>query len=443
MDYILERSSEEIKSVGGLSLIGRVLERIGFSDAFTSSRTADILKTQIALLCQGRADFNDVELFRSDTYFCGSLGLKNVPSEPTFRQGLDACDDTVRDAIRKANLAVLDRATFTPEQTRHGSYIPVDIDVSPFDNSNSEKEKVSWTYKKVYGYSPIFAYLGAEGNLLDCELRPGSQHSQKGTPEFLRRVIDFLRKLRVLNKCLVRMDSAHDAGDNLRILSESGCKFIVKRNLRKESLPWWITMAKTVGEMKEVRKGKRTWCGVLSHIQPPPAQDEADMSDLPLFVVFEVIERTTKSNGQELLFPEYKLNTWWTNLPDAPEEVIELYHAHGTSEQFHSELKTDMGIERLPSGKFATNATILLLASVAFNILRMIGQQALRCPETLPVKLKVKRRRIASVIRDLIYIACKRVHHAGRIFLKFGIDCPWFRCFQSIYRNLALQPCVM
>ena len=440
MDYILERSREEIKSVGGLSLIGRVLERIGFSDAFMSSRRADILKTQIALLCQGRADFNDVELFRRDAYFRESLGLKNVPSEPTLRQGLDACGDAVRGAIRKANLAALDHVTFTPEQTRHGSYIPVDMDVSPFDNSNSKKEGVSWTHKKVDGYAPIFAYIGAEGYLLDCELRPGSQHSQKNAPEFLRRAISSLRKLGVLPDCLIRMDSAHDAAENLRILSGSGCKFLVKRNLRKESRPWWITMAKAVGEMEEPRKGKRVWRGVVSHIQPPRAQDEEDLSDLPLFVVFGVVERMTKSNGQALLFPEYEVDTWWTNLPDAPEEIIELYHAHGTSEQFHSELKTDMGLERLPSGKFATNSTILLLAGVAFNILRTIGQEALRRPETLPLKLRIKRRRLAGVMRGLIYIACKRVRHAGRIFLKFGIDCPWFNSFRSIYRSLAPQP---
>ena len=440
MDYILERSSEEIKSVGGLCLIGRALERIGFSDLFTSSRIADILKTQIALLCQGRADFNDVELFRRDTYFRESLELKSVPSEPTLRQGLDACGNTTRDAIRKANLAVLGQVTFTPERTRHGSYIPVDIDVSPFDNSNSKKEGVSWTYKKVDGYAPIFAYIGAEGYLLDCELRPGSQHSQKNAPEFLRRAITSLRKLGMLADCLVRMDSAHDAAKNLRILSDSGCKFLVKRNLRKESRPWWITLAKAVGEREESRKGKRVWRGVVSHLQPPRAEDDADLSDLPLFAVFEVTERKSKANGQALLFPEYEVDTWWTNLPDAPEEVIELYHAHGTSEQFHSELKTDMGLERLPSGKFATNATILLLAGVGFNLLRTLGQEALRCPETLPVKLKIKRRRLASVMRDLIYIACKRVRHAGRIFLKFGIDCPWFQSFRSIYRSIAPQP---
>jgi hypothetical protein len=49
---------------------------------------------------------------------------------------------------------------------------------------------------------------------------------------------------------------------------------------------------------------------------------------------------------------QVEVETYWTNLIEDPEEVIKLYHARGTSEQFHSELKNDMGIERLPSGKW-------------------------------------------------------------------------------------------
>ena len=440
MRYSLARGAEEIKSVGGLCLVGRALERIGFSKAFASSRTADLLKTEIALLCQGRADFNDVELFRHDAYFAEALGLKRVPSEPTLRQGLDAQGVAVHAALRQVILAALRRVRFTPERTRHGCYIPVDIDVSPFDNSDSQKEGVSWTYKGVDGYAPMFAYIGAEGYLLDCELRPGSQHSQKDTPEFLRRALDSLASLRALGALenyLIRMDSAHDAAVNLRDLSASGYWFLVKRNLRKEPRDWWVAMAKSMGEMTEPRPGKRVWRGSVSHLQPPCGQDGEDVSDLSLFAVFEVVERTVDAKGQALLFPEHEISTWWTNLTDTPDEIIELYHAHGTSEQFHSELKTDMGLERLPSGKFATNATILLLAGVAFNILRLLGQAALRRPDTLPVRLKVKRRRLASVMRDLIYIACKRVRHAGRVVLKFGRACPWFDSFRAVYESLA------
>ena len=44
-----------------------------------------------------------------------------------------------------------------------------------------------------------------------------------------------------------------------------------------------------------------------------------------------------------------------------------------------------MGVERLPSGKFATNALVLELAMVAYNLLRMTGQESLKYPDT-PLK---------------------------------------------------------
>ena len=68
-------------------------------------------------------------------------------------------------------------------------------------------------------------------------------------------------------------------------------------------------------------------------------------------------------------------NMWWTNPGWSDDQIIESCHAHGQCEQYHSELKTDMDLERLPSGKFETNAIVLELAMIAFNILRMIGQE--------------------------------------------------------------------
>jgi hypothetical protein len=44
-------------------------------------------------------------------------------------------------------------------------------------------------------------------------------------------------------------------------------------------------------------------------------------------------------------------------LPLPEDETISLYHAHGECEQYHSELKTDMGVKRLPSGKFDPSLT--------------------------------------------------------------------------------------
>ncbi len=65
-------------------------------------------------------------------------------------------------------------------------FVPVDTDVTPFDNSKSNKEGVSRTYKGFDGYAPIMAYIGTEGYLVNLELRIGKQHCQKETPDFLK-----------------------------------------------------------------------------------------------------------------------------------------------------------------------------------------------------------------------------------------------------------------
>lgn len=48
---------------------------------------------------------------------------------------------------------------------------------------------------------------------------------------------------------------------------------------------------------------------------------------------------------------------------------MDLYHAHDESEQYHSEIKTDMDVERLPSGKFESNKLVFELTLIAYNIL--------------------------------------------------------------------------
>ena len=100
-----------------------------------------------------------------------------------------------------------------------------------------------------------------------------------------------------------------------------------------------------------------------------------------------------------MLFSETEIDMYWTSLGVSDEEVIALYHNHAVCEQYHSEIKTDMGIERLPSGKFDTNALILKLTMIAYNILRIIGTAAMKGND-MPVRHStIKRRRIRTSMK--------------------------------------------
>lgn len=439
--YKIQQGREDLNSNGGIALAGALLGGLKTLDKFDNmvmgkvkkgwTSHSGILKSAAGLLVLGRSDFADIELFREDQLFRDALGLHRVPSEETLRQRLDGIstkndkqtllDDTVVELLSKVEC-------FGREETEQGSYIPLDIDVSVQDNSGSQKEGVSWTYHNLDGYAPIFAYLGTEGYMLANELRNGSQHSAKGAVEFVERCLDMSDNLGLdPETLLVRVDSGHDDQKFISALLKRNVKFLIKRNLRREPLEQYLAMARRLGQKQHTRDGKNVYRCILSHIKPDGLEDE------PIFVIVEVAERLTDHDGQPLLVPDLEVSTWWTNLGEYEADCIKLYHNHATSEQFHSELKSDMGVERLPSGKFATNALILNLATLAYNCLRILGQRALRMKELLPRTFNVARRRLRSVMQDLIHIACKIVSHGNRKHLKFGRNCPWFKVFKELY----------
>ena len=163
----------------------------------------------------------------------------------------------------------------------------------------------------------------------------------------------------------------------------------------------------------------------------------AEKGDITIRAVYEIIDRTITANGQEMLFPDTEFNMYYTSLPDSDADIIKLYHNHAICEQFHSEIKTDMDIEQMPSGKFDTNALILKLGMIAYNVLRIIGTEAMK-KNDMPVRHKtIKRRRIRTVIERLMLIAGHLTVHARKIILSLGRSSPWANTFIRIWRVLS------
>ena len=264
--------------------------------------------------------------------------------------------------------------------------------------------------------------------MIDTELRPGSQHCQEGTPEFLRLLLERLPGKLSDMSLLFRLDSGNDSLDTIKALfNDAKAKnrfMILKRNPRKESCEDWLEYASAYGKATQERAGKTVWTGCAYDIHPDGFNS--------IHCVYEIIERTIDKYGNPLLIHDIEVNMWWTNLPYKAETIIELYHDHGTSEQFHSELKHDMGIERLPSGKFNVNEMYLMIAMNAFNVLRFIGQSAKAVKTALPVKSRSFRMRLGKVIQNIIGIAIKYVSHAGKKIIKIWEGNPWHPIYSEL-----------
>ena len=98
-----------------------------------------------------------------------------------------------------------------------------------------------------------------------------------------------------------------------------------------------------------------------------------------------------------------------------------------------------MDVERLPSGKFETNVLVLKLTVIAYNILRIIGQGTIGKRATRQ-KRDVKRRRLRTVISDLIMIASHITNHARQLIMGLGKSNVWRHIFADFCRdNIAIN----
>jgi hypothetical protein len=320
------------------------------------------------------------------------------------------------------------------ELPESGTMVPVDMDTTVMEEPYGDKEGVGFTYQKVPGYAPMFTYIGSEGFIFDAELRPGTQHSQKGTAAAIDRA-RLQRDAFVPKKTrlLWRIDGGCDAAETLETIEkDERDAYIVVHNRRKETNDLWLRIGRRRGERQDPRPGKTVWtgetrrmCGKLGYRR----------------CIFRVTVRKTDAFGQHFIEPKIETRLFWTNLPDAPEAVIDCYADHGTSEQFHAEYKTDLGMEQFPSSDYRVNRVLLLLGCLVFNALRQLGQQALRVrgvdpEERAPVRRPPRRRRLRSVIDDIIRLAGRVVRSGRRLAMSLGRTNPWAPVWLRLYRHL-------
>ena len=451
-DFIIKKLPYDLRSHAGLAFIGKYLKRVNVNCLIdpkfpvrSGASNSDILKSYLALLCLGKSDFDAIESFRGNAFFMRALGLGVVPSSPTLRQRMDTHAASWFDLAPQINQQLLS-SRINGQAIDFGAlacgYTPVDLDTFAMDNGGTKKELVGRTYAGVDGYCPFAVYLGRLGYCLELALRPGVQHSAAESQYNFERALPMAASL-VATPLLVRADSGFCSAKLMQEISAQAASlqreiaFIVKWNPRKS--PVETIAAKRVADTRTAwvseRAGKRQclWQEGQEALELAGVGSAAN----PARRVYRLTERTIDKHGNTLLLPEYVLEGWTTTLPErlGCAEVIALYCDHATHEQFHSEFKSDMDLERLPSGKFDTNYLVCQLAAVAMNLLRLIGQNTLNEPDA-PVRHQAKRRRIKTVMQELMFKAARMMTHAGRWVLGLGASEPAFAVFERHYGQL-------
>ena len=464
----LIRGNEDLQKYTGPLLFENLLACLPiFKDSYLNDGSkrsdctpaSDVLKSICMLQALGKTSFHDIKELNNNAIFTAVIG--RTISEETTRQRLNkiALNKSVLKDIDNAVVQLLKKAAFRRVTFYGKSYIPLDIDVTPFCNPGVQKEGIEYTYKGVDGYAPIMAYLGQYALCFD--LRPGSQHSECGAIEFLLRCVDMIKKIGLNPEdILVRVDSAHDDADFIKVCEEKHLYYLIKRNPRGASQKRYVHHAiNNVGPsvVTEHESFRLYW--FLEKNKKPTYAPNSNA-----YCVFQVTEPFKDKNGiltygllrdRDPKSPRFTfgpdvpctVQSIWTNLPrSAKDEAnygtafaragFRLYNDHATSEQYHSELKTDMNMELLPSKYFTTNKLFLALSAIAFNVLRLIGDKAVSVDASLQhhKTKRTERIRLRTVIDKFCTIACRVKSHARQLVLEFGRKCSYFDTFVKLYR---------
>ena len=145
-------SDERLITPSGLSIIGGMLGKSDFvkrcnripvdkKRSEPQIKDCDVLLTYIGLLCQAKPQYDAVNEMKDDPdYYKTALGIvRSIPSVETQRQRMDDIGSGLRQQILEANVDMFRTHEIAPTALPT-DLVPVDIDVTPFDNSKSCKE---------------------------------------------------------------------------------------------------------------------------------------------------------------------------------------------------------------------------------------------------------------------------------------------------------------
>ena len=202
------------------------------------------------------------------------------------------------------------------------------------------------------------------GDVLMSRLREGRANTARGAAHFLRETVGRVRYAGARGQLTVRADSGFYAHSRGIRLPQAGClRFSITvrqhkslRNLIEAipeadwtPIPYWMDGAADVAETTYI-----------------PFQSEPDAAPVRL-----IVRRVKPTPGSQLaLFASYSYHGFIT---DRDGETLELeadHRRHAEVENAIRDLKYGVGLNHLPSGRFAANAAWLAVQVLAHNLAR-------------------------------------------------------------------------
>jgi hypothetical protein len=302
--------------------------------------------------------------------------------------------------------------------------LTIDLDSTICETYGLAKEGGSdFTYTHTRGYHPLLAVAAGTGDILAARLRGGSANTVRGAAHFLRETIGRVRYAGAGGQLTVRADSGFYASEVVAVCRALGVRFSITvrqhRTIRRlieaipdeawTPIPYWLAGGADVAETTYT-----------------PFRGEKDAVPVRL-----IVRRVKPTPGSQLaLLTLYDYHAFITDR-DGETLTLEADHRrHAEIENAIRDLKYGVGLNHLPSGKFAANGAWLSVQVIAHNLARWTARIGLG--EGI-VTTKTLRRRLFS-------LAGRLTRSARRVTLHLPARWPWAISFASALARLRAIP---
>ena len=404
-----------------LGLPQLVDRRLDLGDALGRANPGDKISTLVASALAGGDCIDDADALRTGRTACALGCVVKAPSTlGTFLRSFRWGHVRQLDRVSRQLLA---RAWAAGAGPGDGP-LTIDLDSTICETYGLAKEGARHHgYTGARGYHPQLAVAAGTGDVLMSRLREGRANTARGAAHFLRETVSRVRYGGARGQLTVRADSGFythavvavcrgmDARFSITIRQRASLRDLIEAIPEEDwtPIPYWMDGAADVAETTYT-----------------PFQTEADAAPVRL-----IVRRVKPTPGSQLaIFATYSYHGFIT---DRDGETLELeadHRRHAEIENAIRDLKYGVGLNHLPSGRFAANGTWLAAQTMAHNLARWTARIGLG--EQI-VTTKTLRRRFFSLAGRLTRSARLPTLHLPKRW-------PWEEKFSRALARLRAIP---
>jgi hypothetical protein len=298
----------------------------------------------------------------------------------------------------------------------------IDIDSTICETYGLAKAGASkFTYTHVRGYHPLIAVASGTGDVLNTRLRGGPANVARGAASFVVETIGRTRKAGATGSIALRADAGFY---NHKVVG--AC--------RKNNVNFSITAKLTASLHKIIESiPDEQWTPIPYWME---GAGVAEVFYAPFgkhgFPMRLIVRRVPPNPGSQLaLFSKYGYHAFITDRVGDTLALEADHRRHAEIENTIRDLKYGVGLNHMPSGKFAANAAWLTLNVIAHNLARWISRLGFN--EKL-VATKTLRQRALSLPGRI-------ARRSRMLYLHLPSCWPWAKDFEAaLVRLRAISP---